>query len=195
VCSSTADTKRATLAATVTASGKLLKPMLIFKGQANGRIERNEFQTYPENCVYAMQPKAWMDEKMMHKWIDDVLIPWKQTRNPVVVPLLILDAYRVHMMGSIVNRIQSLGIEVQHIPAGCTYLCQPVDIGINRPIKKAMMEQWEDWMYAGGGVVEGVAKPPSRKLVAEWIIDTHKVITEDTARNAWRKTGFEWITD
>ncbi len=193
VRSSTTDTKRATLAATVTASGKLLKPMLIFKGQANGRIERNEFQTYPENCVYAMQPKAWMDEKMMHKWIDDVLIPWKQTRNPDVVPLLILDAYRVHMMGSIVNRIQSLGIEVQHIPAGCTYLCQPVDIGINRPIKKAMMEQWEDWMYAGGGVVEGVAKTPSRKLVAEWIIDTYKVIMEETARNAWRKKGFEWI--
>jgi hypothetical protein len=193
VRSSTTDTKRATLAATVTASGKLLKPMLIFKGQANGRIERNEFQTYPENCVYAMQPKAWMDEKMMHKWIDDVLIPWKQTRNPDVVPLLILDAYRVHMMGSIVNRIQSLGIEVQHIPAGCTYLCQPVDIGINRPIKKAMMEQWEDWMYAGGGVVEGVAKTPSRKLVAEWIIGTYKVIMEETARNAWRKKGFEWI--
>ena len=39
VRSSTADTKRAMLAATVTASGKLLKPMLIFKGQANGRIE------------------------------------------------------------------------------------------------------------------------------------------------------------
>ena len=93
---STADTKRATLAATVTASGKLLKPMLIFKGQANGRIERSEFQTYPENCVYAMQPKAWMDEKMMHTWIDDVLIPWKQTRNPVIIPLLTLDADRLH---------------------------------------------------------------------------------------------------
>ena len=55
------------------------------------------------------------------------------------------------------------------------------------------MEPWEDWMYAGGGVVEGVVKTPSRKLVAEWIIDTHKVIMEDTARNAWRKKGFEWI--
>ena len=98
------------LAATVTASGKLLKPMLIFKGQAHGRIERSEFQTYPDNCIYAMQPKAWMDEKIMHKWIDDVLIPWKQSRNPDIVPLLVLDAYRVHMMGSILNRIQSLGM-------------------------------------------------------------------------------------
>ena len=98
---------------------------------------------------------------MLHKWIDAVLIPWRQTRDPDVVPLLILDAYRVHMMGSIVNRIQSLGIEVQHIPARCTYLCQPVDVGINSPIKKEMMELWEDWMYDGGGVVKGVANTAS----------------------------------
>ena len=44
----TSDTKRAMLAATVSGSGKLLKPMLIFKGHANGRIEKREFQTYPE---------------------------------------------------------------------------------------------------------------------------------------------------
>jgi hypothetical protein len=128
---STTDTKRATLAATVTVGGKLLKPMLIFKGQANGRIECYEFPTYLVNYIYAMQPNAWMDEKMMHKWIDDVLIPWKQTRNPVAGSLLILDAYRMNMMSSIVNHIQSLGVEVQHKPAGCTYLCQPVDVGIN----------------------------------------------------------------
>ena len=35
---STNDTKRATLALTVTASGKMIQPMLIFKGTANGQI-------------------------------------------------------------------------------------------------------------------------------------------------------------
>jgi hypothetical protein len=116
VRSSTSDTKRATLAATVSGSSKLLKPFLIFKGQTNGRIANKELQTFPADCFYACQQKAWMDEKMMNLWIDPVLVPWKHSRKPGVVPLLILDAYRVHMMGSIVNRIQSLGIEVHHIP-------------------------------------------------------------------------------
>ena len=107
--------------------------------------------------------------------------------------MLVLDAYRVHMMGSVINRIQSLGIEVQHIPAGCTYLCQPVDVGINRPIKKEMTEQWEEWMLSGGGVTDGVAKTPSRMQVAEWIVGSYKAITEQTGRNAWRKTGYEWF--
>ena len=104
--------------ATMTASGKLLHPMQIFKGQAGGQIETREFQMYPDDCVYAFQLKAWMDKNIMNLWIDRVLVPWKNMKNLAIVPLLVLNAYRVHMMGSIVNCIQSLGIEMQHIPVG-----------------------------------------------------------------------------
>jgi len=55
---STSDTKRAMFTAMVSVSGKLLKPRLIFKGQVNGKIEKREFQAYPEECVYACQPNA-----------------------------------------------------------------------------------------------------------------------------------------
>jgi hypothetical protein len=34
---------------------------------------------------------------------------------------------------------------------------QPVDVGINRPIKKAMTDQWEQWMYSGSGIIDRVA--------------------------------------
>jgi len=33
-----------------------------------------------------------------------------------VVPILILDMYRCHMMPSVVHMIQELSVEVQHIP-------------------------------------------------------------------------------
>jgi hypothetical protein len=112
---------------------------------------------------------------------------------PGIVPLLILDAYRVHMMGNVVNRIQSLGIEVVHIPPGCTYLCQPVDVGVNKVIKSQMRNKWEDWMVAGNGFENGVAKEPSRRLVAEWVLEAYNEIPQQTARNAWMKTGYEWF--
>ena len=97
----------------------------------------------------------------MNLWIDLVLIPWRNTRKPGVVLLLILDTYRIHMMGSIVNRIQNLGIEVQHILGGCTWLCQPVDIEVNHPIKTEMTEQAEKWIFDGSRVVDNVAKEPA----------------------------------
>ena len=113
-----------------------------------------------------------------------MLISWKHTKAPGVVPILILDAYRVQMMGNIVKSIQSLGIEVIHIPAGCTYLCQPVDMGFNKTIKTAMRGKWEDWMIGRDRLVNGVAKEPSRKMVMEWIFDVYNNIQGQTARNA-----------
>ena len=41
---STCDTKRATFAMTVTASGKVFKPVIIFKGVQDGRIVQRNFQ-------------------------------------------------------------------------------------------------------------------------------------------------------
>jgi hypothetical protein len=75
VRASTTDTKRITLAATVTGDGRMLTPFMIFKGTPNGRIANREFGTYPAGGKYACQPKAWMDEPNMQAWIDAVLTP------------------------------------------------------------------------------------------------------------------------
>ena len=44
---------------------------------------------------------------------------------------------------------------------------QPVDIGVNKPIKNAMTIQYKDWLTEGGGLTAGVAKAPTRNLLAE----------------------------
>ena len=75
------------------------------------------------------------DERVMLMWVDMVLKPYVDTDPENVVLLLFLDSYHCHMMNSVVNAIQDLGVEVDHIPGACTSLCQPVDIGINKPFK------------------------------------------------------------
>ena len=62
---STSETKRVTLADTVTMNGELLPQFLIFKGAQNGRIAKTKLGTFTEMGVYAMQRKAWMDKCMM----------------------------------------------------------------------------------------------------------------------------------
>jgi len=39
------------------------------------------------------------------------------------------------MTASVVMLINELGVEVQHIPGGCTVVCQPVDVGVAKPLK------------------------------------------------------------
>jgi hypothetical protein len=50
---STNNTKRATLVMTVTASRKFRKPLLVFKGAPNGRIEKKEFPGYTSDMIYS----------------------------------------------------------------------------------------------------------------------------------------------
>ena len=78
---------------------------------------------------------------------------------PDGVPLVFLDSYHCHIMGSVVMAIQNLGVEVEHIPGGCTYLCQPVDVGVNKPFKKLIRDKWEQWMISEG-IVHGTNIPP-----------------------------------
>ena len=50
------------------------------------------------------------------------------------------------MMASVTNAIAELGIEIIHIPGGCTGLTQPLDVGINKPFKSRVRVLWEEWM-------------------------------------------------
>jgi len=196
VRASTNDTKHVTVTATVTASGKMLPPFMIFKGASHGRIATREFVTYPAGGKCACQPKAWMDEVQMHAWIDVILKPYKDeidAQSPGgQPPVLILDSYHVHQMGSVVNRIQSMRIEVIHISVGCTYLCQPIDVGINKPLKNAKCERCEAWMVSDG-IINEKAKEPSRKQVADWLVDAYTNIPQQVGQNAWLMTGYSWF--
>ena len=189
---STCDTKRVTCALTVTASGRVLTPLLVFKGVPGGRIEKREFITFPNDIVYACQGNAWMDEKVMLLWVDKILKPYVETAPDGIVPLMFLDSYRCHMMGSVVQAIQDLGVEVEHIPGGCTYVCQPVDVGVNKPLKARLRNLWEAWMISDG-LLTGTTKPPTRADIAEWCSEVYKGLTDSMVRNAWRHGAYTFF--
>ncbi len=195
---STNDTKRVTVAVTITADGTLLPSTLVFKGKPNGRIVRAEFPSgdYPTTHFYKCQDAAWMDKVVMIAWVNEVLAPYVATALDHVVPILILDMYRCHMMALVVQMIQELGVEVQHIPGGCTSLCQPVDVGFNKPFKDWMRRQWINWMIAEG-IVYGTTSPPTRLDVAKWV-DAAMLEMKGEGQiicNAWRRHGYEWFSD
>ena len=75
-----------------------------------------------------------MDMGAMLEWVENILRPFIATAPENVVPLLVLDSYQCHMMALFISSIQKLGVEVEHIPGGCTSLCQP-NVGINRSQK------------------------------------------------------------
>ena len=93
------------------------------------------------------------------------------------------------MMASVVQKIQQeLGVEVKHIPGGCTFLCQPVDVGFNKPFKDRL---WEavDIVDDFRGHRSWHDKPSNKagQAMADMKAE-HGIV-----RNAWMKSGFEWF--
>ena len=143
---SSGSTQRLTVAVAVTAAGKFLKPLIVFKGKPGGRIEKKELPTFSDRCFYGVQEKAWMSEVLCLRWVEDVLKPWAEQAPEHVVPFLLLDSYKCHLMTSMVDAIQALGVEVEHVPGGCTGLTQTVDLGINKLLKCHIRRLWEEYM-------------------------------------------------
>ena len=90
-------------------------------------------------------------------------------------------------MASVVNVIQALGVEVEHIPSGCTYLCQPVDIGINKPYKKHLQMRWECWMMAEG-LINGTTSPPAPLTLNSGVVCKKRNLSRDSEKfmETWR---------
>ena len=128
----------------------------------------------------------------MLDWVEKVLAPYLSTAPHDVVPIIVLDQYRCHMMESVVSAIQSLGCEIIHLPSGCTSLFQPVDVGINKPLKSGIRVLWEDWMITEG-IATTLTTPPSQKLIVEWVLSVYGNLAELLVRNAWKKTGYAWF--
>jgi hypothetical protein len=136
-----------------------------------------------------------MDETVMLDWIDLILAPYVAEAPAGIVPVLFLDSYRAHMMKSVVARVQALGVDVFHIPGGCTGLCQPVDVGFNKPLKTRMRSQWEEWMSSKWDdmAVTDVTPKPTREIVSEWVCGAFDNFPDGLVRNAWTKTGYAWF--
>ena len=94
-------------------------------------------------------------------------------------------------MALVVQMIKELGMEMKHIPGGgCASLCQPVDVGFNKPFKDWMQKQWLNWMIVEG-VIHSTMSPPSRVDVAKWVNAAMMDMKGEgeIIRNLWKRHG------
>ena len=157
-----------------------------------GKIMKKEGHTYPTDALFATQEKAWMSEALMLLWIEKILKPYLLTAPPGIIPLLFLDSFGVHKMGSVNRAVNGLGCEVIIIPPGCTGLTQPVDVGYNKPFKNLVRDKYEEWMVTES---EDLSIPPRRIDVARWIVQSEREMDTNILRNAWMRHDLEYFPD
>lgn len=134
---------RATLVLCCFADGTKMPPFIIFK-EATGELPKKLKDVYdPKKVVLKGNRKGWMNTELMNKWVEEVWIPniCKETSY-----LLIWDAFSAHKDETLIeNLLVNHDTSVQIIPGGCTSVLQPLDVGINRPLKERIRQDFQNW--------------------------------------------------
>lgn len=178
----------------VSCSGVLFPPYMVFKGKNTpGGAIRKVFQRveaaretqqqcegFPTNCFYTVQDNGWMESKLVVDWANKVVKPYTQQNGPVI---LLLDEFSGHQTREVRDALIDADAFVVYIPGGYTWKLQVMDVGINKPFKDKVRDFYETWL------IQQENPKPTRDLVANWINDAFKNITQSTIHNTWRRIG------
>ena len=99
-----------------------------------------------------------------------------------VGPIFILDKYKCHMMGHIVQMIQNSGCQVENITGFFTQLFHPVDGGYNHPFKSFLQMLCSDWMM-GQNINNLYFEAPSCELLHIWVMAAILNVRKETVCN------------
>lgn len=163
---------RFTCVLAVLADGTKLTPMVIFK--------RKTMPTGNFPGVHVkVQPKGWMDEKLMKWWCSNV---WEQRPNGSLKKnsLLVMDTFSAHTTDSVKERLHDNRTALAIIPGGLTSICQPIDVSINKPFKAGMRKRWAAWMIDGNHTYTkgGRQRKAGLELVCQWVREAWEEIDQ-----------------
>ena len=126
----------------ITLSGKVLPPQLIYAGKTP-RCHPAGVQ-FPNEWNISHSLNHWSSESTMLEFADKVLIPYagetKQALQPPqeVHAVAFLDVFAAHKCSSFLTKLTEANIKTCFIPAGCTGLLQPLDISVNDPFQTGL---------------------------------------------------------
>ncbi len=95
-----------------------------------------------------------------------------------------MDGYYSHMDNLVTKVLQEAGCKVMILPGGCTSVLQPLDVAINKTIKSAMKEQYNEFARNCN-----LGEVPAHFKMAEWIINAVNSVNPDLIFNAMNLCG------
>jgi DDE superfamily endonuclease len=153
---------------TVAADGTKLPPFSIFKGQP-GKCLEQQFKKTVAGCC---QVNGWVKESVIDKWIKRIIELYMRGSEDA---FLLVDHYKVHMTGSFVNACNNLGVDVDYIHAGHTFVLQPIDVDFNAPLKRHIHDFYHKWCIEKyRGITNAMNLPvPTKEDLINWVTNSY----------------------
>ena len=137
----TGHVKHVTLMLTITADGRTLQPMLIFK-EYKGKMNKTIFNALNKHGMFISESDSgWMTTKLYKRWLNNVIEPFALNNNDT--NCLFVDLHASHTSSDSVKEIMKIkDLEVIYIPSGCTSKLQPLDVLVFKTLKQCIKSKW-----------------------------------------------------
>ena len=123
---------------------------------------------------------AWIDGDVMKAWVDGVLGVFCFRRS-----LFLWDTYETHLMPSVDSSLEAIH--------SLKYIQSP-DVCWNKPFKQHCREQYDQWLSEEGLLPTnltscGNIKPPPRRTIVQWILESWNKLLSEMIRNSFVSCG------
>lgn len=170
-----------TVLAGVSASGKKLPPLIVYKGKNlwdQWLADNNEKLDF--ELAYAATSKGWMEAEVFHNYIKTILIPNLGAERPV---LIIYDGHSTHVDIKVVELAIQNQITILKLPPHTSHLLQPLDLCVFKPFKALWDAKLVDWQRRNIGV-----KMP-KQVFAKTLAATWNETSTDVIKSGFKKAG------
>ena len=171
--------------------------------EIKNRLPDKDGNTYPtrEQCYMTVKKTANSDKDLTKLILKKVILPGAgvtfQDDDGLTSPGtcdhrvgLLWDEFKAHSCPEVKSYCQSHDfLDVDIIPGGLTPVGQPLDKVINKVFKGYFRDKYDAYILTAP-VHNGAPKPPSRQLLATWIVECWDMISPELVRKAWTACGY-----
>ena len=137
------DKNRISLILTILANGEKLKPVIIFKGKTDNRLEKklqNNIHVKNNEILVKCQDNAWFNNEIFQFWLNKVWFPYCNNQKNKFI--LVMDRATSHYSDCLTKNFINNNSTYILIPPGLTRFLQPLDVSINFPFKNYLKQEY-----------------------------------------------------
>lgn len=131
----------------VSATGRALDPLVIFKGKSVQHQWFPDDMEYLRKWQFTASAKGWTDDAIALQWLEEIFIP-STTTTPKTTRLLIVDGHGSHETDDFMYTCYENDIFLLFLPPHASHVLQPLDLSVFSPVKKAYRKELSNHVEA-----------------------------------------------
>ena len=172
----------------INAAGEAISPMIIFEGQQlnSGWIPPET----PRDWFFSCSESGWTSNEIGLQWLIKIFEPQSRSRaafgpgpNDIHQRLLIVDGHGSHIRADFIAHCMENKIDLLVMPAHCTHVLQPLDVGVFAAFKTAHSRETDMVSRLSSERI------PRREWLEMFIRARAKAVTPTNIKAGWKGTG------